>query len=569
MLKLPYGTSSFNVFEERGYHYVDRTHFIAVLEALSNRYQIMLRPRRFGKSLLISVLYHYYSLHTKDDFQKYFGKYYIGKNPTSEANSYFVLNFNFSGIDTKNHETTYRDFLANVKYGVTIFFTDFPLFSKTDQQKVLNQKSPQGVIQELFKLVRRVTPDKNFFILIDEYDHFTNELIAFKINYFKTIVAQNGFVRKFYETIKIDTGLKGLVSCIFMTGVSPVTLDNLTSGFNIPTNISTYPHLNEMFGFTEEEVRYMYKGIGLTGHKLERAMRNAAAWYDGYKFHPRAKQQIYNPDMVLYLGTAISDTGYYPDNLLDENIASDYGKMRSLARFGNDEAETFKIMETVLKEGKIKAFLTKQFDFRRTMDNSDFVSLMFYLGLLTIKGKDLAHWVFTVPNFVISNLYFDYFKELLQHQAELRIDKSDVSSIVAPLAMENDIQPLIQLVEKILTHLSNRDYVQFDEKYVKVVFTSLLYLSQLYTVYNEPEINLKYPDLLCTYRTPIEVKYQQLLELKYVKKEETQKLDAKAKEAKNQIEGYLKHEKIKQLKNLRAWAIVFVGPDAKFVECLQ
>lgn len=568
MLKLPYGASSFNLFEQVGYHYVDRTHFIPILEKLSNRYQIMLRPRRFGKSLFISVLYHYYSIHTKDNFQKFFGKYYVGKNPTSEANSYLVLTFNFSGIDTKNHETTYRDFLENVKSGVKIFFetTDF---TDKDRNEVLKKTSPQAVVQALLNLVNRKKRGQQVFILIDEYDHFTNELIAFKINYFKTIVAQNGFVRKFYETIKSYTGLEGIVGRIFMTGVSPVTLDNLTSGFNIPTNISTYPNLNEMFGFTEDEVREMYKGIGLSDKMLDLAMNNAEAWYDGYRFHPRAKQRIYNPNMVLYLGATIADTGYYPDNLLDENIASDYGKLRSLARFGSDEAETFAIMSQVLQEKEIAAFLTKQFDFRRNMTNSDFVSLMFYLGLLTVKSDYYGQWVFTVPNFVIHTLYFDYFRELLENRADINLDKSQAAFAVLPLALENDIVSLIQLVEKTLEQLSNRDYVKFDEKYVKVVFTTVLYLSQLYMVYNEFETKLKYPDLLCTYRTPIDVKYQQMIELKYVKKEQANQLKAKSQKATEQIQSYLKHDKIKQLKNLRAWAIVFVGSEAQFVECLQ
>lgn len=568
MLKLPYGASSFNLFEQVGYYYVDRTPFIAILERISNRYQIMLRPRRFGKSLFISILYHYYSISEKTNFQKYFGKYYIGKNPTPEANSYFVLVFNFSGIDTQSHETTYRDFLKNVKSGVKNFF-DTTDFLEKEKNSVLKEVSPHGVIQSLLDLIKKKQPEQRVYILVDEYDHFTNELIAFKLNYFKTIVAQNGFVRKFYETIKNYTGVKGTVSRIFMTGVSPVTLDNLTSGFNIPTNISSYPNLNEMFGFTETEVREMYMGIGLKGQELDKTMSDAEAWYDGYKFNSTAKQRIYNPDMVLYLGAAIVDTGFYPENLLDENIASDYGKIRALARFGADETNTFGIMETVLKEGEIKSFLTKQFDFRRNMNQGDFISLMYYLGLLTAKGNYYGRWIFTVPNFVIGTLYFDYFRELLLVRDNIQIDKNYASEVVLPLALENDMHPLIQWVEKTLKQLSNRDYVQFDEKYIKVIFTTVFYLSQLYTVYNEPETDLKYPDLLCTYRTPIDVKYQQLIELKYVKKEEAKKLNAKVKEAQEQIEGYLQHEKIKQLKNLRAWAIVFVGAEAKSLACLQ
>lgn len=326
MLKLPYGVSSFDIFQQYGYHYVDRTPYIEALENLPQRYLMALRPRRFGKSLLISTLYYYYSVQTKSEFQKYFGKYYIGQHPTKEANSYLVLVFNFSGIDTQSPETTYRDFLRNVKDGIQDFFIQIN-FSVKEQNEILKLDSPQGVLQKLFSLLIKKQIKEKVYILIDEYDHFANELIAFKFNYFKDIVSQNGFVRKFYETIKIDTGVTGLVSRIFMTGVSPVTLDSLTSGFNIATNITTYPNFNKMFGFTIDEVADMYQGIGLKGKELEQAMEDASLWYDGYKFHARANNRIYNPDIVLYFGAHYSATGYYPDHLLDENIASDYGKM--------------------------------------------------------------------------------------------------------------------------------------------------------------------------------------------------------------------------------------------------
>lgn len=226
-------------------------------------------------------------------------------------------------------------------------------------------------------------------------------------------------------------------------------------------------------------------------------------------------------------------------------------------------------MDEVLQTGEVSAHLTKQYDFRRSMDKNDFVSLMFYLGLLTVKKQYYSQWTFVVPNFVIRTLYFDYFRELLEVREKVKVDKNEAFEKVLLLAIENDIQPLIEMVETTLKQLSNRDSIKFDEKYVKVIFTTLFFLSQLYTIHNEYETDLKYVDLLCTYRRPVEIKYQQLIELKYLKKEDTSKLKAKSKEARDQLNTYLAHDKIKRLENLRAWAIVFVGGEAKSVECLK
>lgn len=567
MLRLPYGISHFGTFAEGGYYYVDRTKYIETLESLPYRYVVLLRPRRFGKSLLVSTLDYYYDEKHEADFQKNFAPYYIGQHPTADANKYLTLVLNFSGINTDSKESTYQGFLANVKNGVLHFLNKYTAyFTAKEAIEILKIKTPEGIIHTLFTKVESI-PNKKVYVLIDEYDHFANELIAFRFNYFKEIVSANGFVRKFYETLKIGTGT-GVVDRIFITGVSPITLDGLTSGFNISTNLSDHILFNQCMGFTEEEVRIMYAGIGFEGKALDKAMEDAKKWYNGYLFHPKG-EAIYNPDMILYLGAYYVTSGEYPNDLLDENIASDYGKMRRLVRFGSESNISHKVIQQVIETGEVTAKLIKKFSFDRTFDENNFVSLMYYLGLLTIKKKYYSNFIFTIPNFVIQTLYYDYFKTLLEDRNNVLLPHNETLDAILALALENNIHPIIQLTESVLKQLSNRDAVGFDEKYIKTIFTTFFFMSQIYTIYNELETDRKYTDLLCTYRTPIEVNNQLLFELKYIKKEHAKKLKEITDAGRIQLQSYLKHDKIKQLENLKAWLVVFVGEKAVVFENLQ
>ena len=233
MIKITYGQSDFKALIEKGFFYQDRTQFIETLENWQSQFPVFLRPRRFGKSLFIMMLHHYYGLEHKEIFQNLFGNLYIGQHPTAEANSYMVLSFDFSGIDTATHKSTYDGFLANVLDGVIAFMNAYQDFFTEEQRQVINSKeSPEAVIQSLFRAIQSNKIAHKIYLLIDEYDHFANELLSFDITRFKSNVMSNGFVRKFYETVKKATR-DGVIGRLFITGVSPITMDSLTSGFNI------------------------------------------------------------------------------------------------------------------------------------------------------------------------------------------------------------------------------------------------------------------------------------------------------------------------------------------------
>ena len=249
-----------------------------------------------------------------------FGKYYIGQNTTPLANQYLVLNFDFSGIESENKNTVYRDFLKNVRVAVSSFMTENKtIFDKKDRDYVLSATEPHNLIVQLFEVVKANVPDKKVYLLIDEYDHFANQLIAYQLNDFKEIVSKGGFVRVFYETLKKAAG-QGLIERIFITGVSPITMDSLTSGFNIATDLSLAEDFHDLMGFTDSEVRELLHLVDIPADEIDNYNNLLKLWYDGYKFNSEAPNFIYNPDMVLYFLAHFNRTRKAPTKMLDTNI---------------------------------------------------------------------------------------------------------------------------------------------------------------------------------------------------------------------------------------------------------
>jgi len=569
MLKLPYGVSNFTKLAKEEYYLVDRTAFIAQLEQMNEPYLFYLRPRRFGKTLFVSMLQCYYGLEYAAQFIEIFGNYTIGQTPTPLANRYLVLKLDFSRINTQTRESTFAGFLENVNQGVSHFLSAYQAnYTEADHHYIFSAEEPSIVLSRLFERTKNHQNTGKFqdkiYVLVDEYDHFANELVAFRLEEFKTSVSRNGFVRKFYESIKTATG-DGVVDRIFITGVSPLTLDSLTSGFHIGKHLSLDIQFHQMMGFTEQEVAEILTGVGMEESNLPATLADLRQWYNGYLFNSKAKTKLYNPDMVLYFASEFSRTREYPEELLDINIASDYGKLRDLFRVEGQEVQNLAVLNELITEGQVSAQLTRQFSFEKDFTRDDLISLLFYLGIVTIKAAELSRFIFEPPNFVITQLYFTYFQQIVLRRAALRADDLRIYDRVLKLAQENDIAPLIEAVESILLQLSNRDAVGFDEKYVKAVFAALLYPTQIYTVISEYETDRRYVDLLLTRRPPIDPNYQFAFELKYLKQQDADQLETVKAAGLTQIQTYLRHEKLQGLADLRAWLVVFVGPKAQVV----
>ena len=319
MKKLPYGISNFEELVKDGYYYVDKTKYIEKLENLPEKRIMVLRPRKFGKTLFTSVLENYYDLKKKDKFNKLFGETYIGKNPTKLKNGYHILKFNFSGINTQDEETTMKGFKENVTISIDTFVKNYKIDFYVNPELTI-----EGLLNSLIEAFRIQKPEEKIYVIVDEYDHFANELLGFKPEQFKNLVSKNGQVRKWYEILK--KGTETVVDRIFITGVAPITLDSMTSGFNIIKDETKDRTFNEMMGFTNNELKILMKEQEISEEKQKELLPIMKENYDGYKFSLKGKERIYNSNMCLYFLNEYVKYKEIPEKLVDVNIVSDYNK---------------------------------------------------------------------------------------------------------------------------------------------------------------------------------------------------------------------------------------------------
>ncbi len=579
MIKIPYGSvGTFNDLVTQGYHYVDRTLYLEKLEGLNKKHLFFLRPRRFGKSLFVSVLEYYYGWEHQNEFERLFGNYYIGQHPTPLKNSYLILKFNFSGINTATNEATHQDFLESVRYSIQKFLTTYNnLFDSKHLETLKSISSPQNMMKQLWNWVKHEANNKKVYVLIDEYDQFTNEMVAYRFEEFKKVVGRNGWVRKFYETLKIGAD-DGIIDRTFITGVTPVTLDSLTSGFSNASDISTDLQFAEMMGFTHEEVKAILQKIGVAKERLEVILKDLKKWYNGYLFNEDSNTTIYNSEMVLYFADGYLKQNKYPKQLLATSVATDYHKIRSMFRIAHKEQENIDTLEKILKTGEISAPLTLKFNFEADWQQHNFVSLLFYLGFLTIKGSQLTRLIFGIPNYVIRELYHQYFVQIVLERTKLSTYTIEPQEMVLELALYNNITPIIELTESVLTELSaHYDRASFNETHIKSIFVSWFHTAGFFHIYSELEVAKKNQnndkgriDLLLTRRPPFdkEVKYQFIFELKYLKKKNSGQLENLQNVGSKQLKEYLKDDKVKLLKDLKAYVVVFVGNKAEITEVM-
>jgi len=561
-MKIPYGESSFTTVIEGGYFYQDRTGYIRTLEETVAKYIYYLRPRRFGKSLFVSMLHYYYGLEHQPGFKDLFGKLAIGKKPTPLANQYMVLSFEFSRIQTNTPENTFNGFLKNVKEGVTIFLNQYKnFFPASIHSAILNEKHPNEILKTLFLHYTIISQKKELpqiYLLIDEYDHFANELISFDFDFFAKAVTENGFVRKFYETIKTATR-DNIVDRLFITGVSPITLDSMTSGFNIGTNISLFEEFHSMMGFEETEVQGVLEGIGVKKMDLTTVLTDLRAWYNGYLFTIEAPSSVYNPDMVLYFALRYQRKKKYPTDLLDPNIASDYSKIRKLFKIQGREQQHLAVLNTLTESSEVTARLTIQFSLERTFYKDDLISLLFYMGFLTIKEKELGGFIFHFPNYVIERLYSEYFVAMLQEQKNLPIDNSDLNFAIREVAKYGNPKHLYEQVMRVVEAMSTRDSQGFNENSLKAIFVSLLQQQQFYYVHSEYESDRQYVDVFLETIRGHAVKYETAFELKYVKKGKKIKVKAELDKAEVQLRNYMISNKFMERPSLKAFVVLVHG----------
>jgi len=574
--KIPYGVSNFKQLMQNNSLYIDKTRFIETLENQVD-YAIFLRPRRFGKSLFVSTLWYYYDENYQDIWRDLFADLYIGQHPTALKSAYKILFLEFSGIVTESHDSTYQGFSNKIEDALRGFLERYH-YSKGDIQRLSERDTPETQMNTFFE----ITKEDKIYLLIDEYDHFANSILGSDFNLFKDIVGKGGFVRSFYETIKTATQ-KGIVERLFITGVTPITLDSLTSGFNIGDNISNDNAFNEMAGFTLSETQVVLETLQQDCPELKheanqnKLIQDITHFYNGYKFSIGAENSIYNASLLMYFVKKFDRKKcQYPIKMLDSNIASDYGKIMQLFTIGDKESN-YAVLNELIYEGEVLATLKDNFNFGLStedgFDRDEFISLLLAMGFVTIKEQLLNKIKFVIPNYVIKHLYFNYFQIETEQRNQLKFNTQKIENALFELAINNEVSPFENELKKVIHLLSNRDLQNFHEKHLQTLLLTILNISDFYFIKSETEVNKKYPDIMLLQRSPFEVNYQYLFELKFCKKKDKD-WEQKKQQGIEQIKGYLKLEDIKALSQqkeallkgmLKSYLIISNGDDLEMV----
>ncbi len=552
-LKMPYGISNFEELITEDYYYVDKTKYIEKLENLPEKRIMFLRPRKFGKTLFTSVLEYYYDKKRADKFEKLYENTYIGKNPTKLKNSYSILRFNFSGINTETEETTMKGFKEKVSISIDGFAKKYGVDFYVNQEQ-----TTEGILRSLFEAFKLQKPDEKIYVIIDEYDHFANELLGFYPENFKNLVSKNERVRKWYEVLK--EGTETVVDRIFITGVAPITLDSLTSGFNIGKDLTQDVRFNDMMGFTLKELEKILDNQEIPKEEQEKILPIMKENYDGYKFCLSAENHIYNSNMCLYFLSDYIRLKRIPDDLIDMNIASDYSKVGKMLDLCKGENRLAILRKTVQGE-PITNEIVKKFNPAIEFTEVDMISMLYYLGYLTISEESLGMPELTIPNKVMKEIYASYFMQLVDQEADFKVDGSTSQQILREIALEGKIDKMIEVLKIYLNNLSNRDLIKFDEKYIKLIFYCISMTLPIYSTRSEMEVNRNYPDILLVPRDRTKGYKAIMVEFKYIKKGEKAKLEDKQKEAREQIERYSEFDDIKDIDGLRKYTIVVAGNE--------
>jgi len=531
MKRIPYGISNFEVLRNKGYLYVDKTNYIEILDNYAP-YQFFIRPRRFGKSLFISMLENYYDINKKDKFEDLFKGLYIGKNPTDERNEFLVWKISFAGIDAGHGEEELRkSFNFIVRSSAIQFMHKYNHILEENKQSIEDMSAEMVVAY--INMISKIN-DKKIFVLIDEYDNFANELITGgKKNTYESILHGQGFVKVFYKAIK-DATMDNF-NRIFMTGVSPIMLDDLTSGFNITMNYTLDENLNGMMGFTKEELLSVINEASITDINLKNKIcEDMTTYYNGYKFNKRGKS-VFNPDMSMYFLNKFLSYNEYPEEMIDNNVKTDYGKVNQLAYNFNDK----EALEEIMTTGETSTMLVDRFNIHTMYSvKENFKSLLFYLGMLTIKEQGPLGTVLKIPNHVIKTIYWEQYFQKINEDYDIQV--RDVRIAVNEMRMNGNIEPFIEFLKKILEDLSNRDLIQMDEKHIKMMIITLLGVDSTYFVQSEVENNKGYVDILLKRKIQFKdvTKFQYLIELKYIKESERNTLEKVKEEGLKQLKKY-------------------------------
>ncbi len=516
--RVPYGVSDFKSVIEQNHYYVDKTMFLPELEK-QPRNLFLLRPRRFGKSLFLSMLSYYYDCNQKDRFEELFCNLWIGKHPTDLQGKYQVMFLDFSQITGKIDMLEER-FNAYMSINLDAFVRQYAKYYQEEKDRILSKTEYADKLQMIFDAAKR--NDFKLYLIIDEYDNFTNVVLnEHGEKVYHAITHADGFYRDVFKKFK------GNFERIFMMGVSPVTLDDVTSGYNVGWNISIKPEFDEMLGFSTKDVIDMftyYKEMGSipADSDVEAIVSDMKPWYDNYCFAKEALKKntrMFNCDMVLYYLRNYMDYGRAPEQMIDPNTRTDYGKMKKLLQFDKLDGERRGIIHKIAEEGQVVAQLEPQFSAYQIPKAEIFPSLLFYYGMLTIKGTRGSKLILGIPNNNVRKQYYGYLEE--EYQAKSYVDTNRLTDYYYDMAYDGIWEEGLRFMADAYAKVSSvRDGIE-SERNLQGFFMAYLNLNDYYITAPELELSHGYCDFfLLPDHTHYASKHSYILELKVMSRKE-------------------------------------------------
>ena len=554
--RLPYGINDFEAVIEQNQYYVDKTMYLPLLENQPSNI-FFIRPRRFGKSIFLSMLHAYYDCSKKEKFQTLFGDLWVGKHPTPLQGKFQILHLDFSyvGGSIDKLEENFNMYLRVKLDGFMRVYQEFYLADFKERFF----KSDSGT--EKLALLQDETAAKGIplYLIIDEYDNFTNTVLNEQgENVYWAITHADGFYRDVFKKFK------GMFERIFITGVSPVTLDDVTSGFNIGWHISTKPEFNQMLGFSLEEVRKMfayYKEVGgiPAASDIEAMIDEMKPWYDNYCFSEDAlhtQSKVFNSDMVIYYLRNYIDRGEAPKQMIDPNTKTDYNKMKKLLQLDKLDGDRKGVFRTIAETGQIVTTLEETFPASRLTNPQTFTSLLFYYGMLTIKGTFGDMMILGIPNNNVRKQYYGYLLE--QYQEEKFVDLNQMKILFTYMALEGKWREGLQFMADAYSKVSSvRDGIE-SERNLQGFFMAYLNLNNYYYTAPELELNHGYCDFfLLPNLTHYATKHSYILELKVLSKKDYEakpedgklsKAEVQWQEAEGQVRRYAMAPRVEALR---------------------
>ena len=516
--RVPYGVADFAQVIEQNQYYVDKTMFIPELEKQPSNL-FFIRPRRFGKSIFLSMLYSYYDCAQSHKFQSLFGNLWIGQHPTPLQGKYQVLFLDFSQI-TGNINKLETKFNSYLSINLDAFVRQYSEYYQAEMEEILAQEDFEEKMELIFKAAK--AHQYHLYLIIDEYDNFTNVILNERgEKVYHAITHADGFYRDVFKKFK------GNFERIFMMGVSPVTLDDVTSGFNIGWNISIKPEFDEMLGFSTTDVVEMftyYKEHGSipADSDIDAIVNDMKPWYDNYCFAKQAlkkKTRMFNCDMVLYYLLNYMDNGCSPRQMIDPNTRTDYGKMKKLLQFDKLDGERKGIIRKIAEEEQIVTQLYESFSAYQIPKAEIFPSLLFYYGMLTIKGTRGSKLILGIPNNNVRKQYYGYLEE--EYQAKAYVDVNQLTDYYYDMAYDGKWEEGLRFMADAYAKVSSvRDGIE-AERNLQGFFMAYLNLNDYYITAPELELNHGYCDFfLLPDLTHYASQHSYILELKVLSKKD-------------------------------------------------